>query len=111
MNEKTASRSPANTSSQQDVGSKFYLRMQEPRITRGRSLSSLYVLAPEVNDSDAVSDYALGGFGWLMNVARSSSWPRFAATSAGGTTSDSPSRWESQLWRLGLPASRILRPW
>ena len=26
-------------------------------------------LEPEVNDSDAVSEYALGDFGWLMNVA------------------------------------------
>jgi hypothetical protein len=29
----------------------------------------LHVLEPEVNDSDAVSEYALGDFGWLMNVA------------------------------------------
>jgi hypothetical membrane protein len=29
----------------------------------------LHVLESEVNDSDAVSEYALGDFGWLMNVA------------------------------------------
>ena len=29
----------------------------------------LHVLEPEVNDSDAVSEYALGDFGWLMNIA------------------------------------------
>jgi Protein of unknown function (DUF998) len=29
----------------------------------------LHVLEPEVNDSDAVSEYALGDYGWLMNVA------------------------------------------
>ena len=29
----------------------------------------LHVLEPEVNDSNAVSEYALGDFGWLMNVA------------------------------------------
>jgi hypothetical protein len=29
----------------------------------------LHVLEPEVNDSDATSEYALGDFGWLMNVA------------------------------------------
>ncbi len=29
----------------------------------------LHVLEPEINDSDAVSEYALGDFGWLMNVA------------------------------------------
>jgi hypothetical membrane protein len=29
----------------------------------------LHVLEPEVNDSDAVSEYALGDYGWLMNIA------------------------------------------
>ena len=29
----------------------------------------LHVLESEVNDSDAVSEYALGDFGWLMNIA------------------------------------------
>jgi hypothetical membrane protein len=29
----------------------------------------LHVLESEFNDSDAVSEYALGDFGWLMNVA------------------------------------------
>lgn len=29
----------------------------------------LHVLESEVNDSDAVSEYALGDYGWLMNVA------------------------------------------
>ncbi len=29
----------------------------------------LHLVEPEVNDSDAVSEYALGDFGWLMNVA------------------------------------------
>ena len=29
----------------------------------------LHFLEPEVNDSDAVSEYALGDYGWLMNVA------------------------------------------
>ena len=29
----------------------------------------LHILEPEVNDSDAVSEYALGDFGWLMNIA------------------------------------------
>jgi hypothetical protein len=29
----------------------------------------LHVLEPEVNDRDAVSEYALGDYGWLMNVA------------------------------------------
>jgi hypothetical protein len=29
----------------------------------------LHVLEPEVNDSDATSEYALGDYGWLMNVA------------------------------------------
>ena len=29
----------------------------------------LHVLEPEVNDSDAVSEYALGDYGWLMNFA------------------------------------------
>ena len=29
----------------------------------------LHVLEPEVNESDAVSEYALGAFGWLMNLA------------------------------------------
>ena len=29
----------------------------------------LHLLEPEVNDSDAVSEYALGDFGWLMNIA------------------------------------------
>ena len=29
----------------------------------------LHVLEPEVNDSEAVSEYALGDFGWLMNLA------------------------------------------
>jgi len=29
----------------------------------------LHVLEPGVNDSDAVSEYALGDFGWLMNIA------------------------------------------
>jgi hypothetical protein len=29
----------------------------------------LHVLESEVNDSDAVSEYALGDFGWLMNAA------------------------------------------
>lgn len=29
----------------------------------------LHVLEPEVNESNAVSEYALGDFGWLMNLA------------------------------------------
>ena len=29
----------------------------------------LHVLEPDVNDSDAVSEYALGDVGWLMNIA------------------------------------------
>ncbi len=29
----------------------------------------LHLLEPEVNDSDAVSEYALGDYGWLMNIA------------------------------------------
>lgn len=29
----------------------------------------LHVLEPEINDSDAVSEYALGDYGWLMNIA------------------------------------------
>jgi hypothetical protein len=29
----------------------------------------LHVLEPEVNDRDAVSEYALGDYGWLMNIA------------------------------------------
>ena len=29
----------------------------------------LHALEPEVNDSDAVSEYALGDYGWLMNIA------------------------------------------
>jgi Protein of unknown function (DUF998) len=29
----------------------------------------LHILEPEVNDSDAVSEYALGDYGWLMNIA------------------------------------------
>jgi hypothetical protein len=29
----------------------------------------LHVLEPEVNDSDAVSEYALGDYGWLTNIA------------------------------------------
>ena len=29
----------------------------------------LHVLEPEVNDSNAVSEYALGDYGWLMNIA------------------------------------------
>ena len=29
----------------------------------------LHIVEPEVNDSDAVSEYALGDFGWLMNIA------------------------------------------
>jgi len=32
-------------------------------------IALLHVLQPEVNDSDAVSEYALGDYGWLMNVA------------------------------------------
>ena len=29
----------------------------------------LHFLEPEVNDRDAVSEYALGDYGWLMNIA------------------------------------------
>jgi hypothetical protein len=32
-------------------------------------IALLHALEPEVNDSDAVSEYALGDYGWLMNVA------------------------------------------
>ena len=32
-------------------------------------IAVLHVLESEVNDSDAVSEYALGDFGWVMNVA------------------------------------------
>ena len=32
-------------------------------------VTALHVLEPEINDSDAVSEYALGDYGWLMNIA------------------------------------------
>jgi hypothetical protein len=32
-------------------------------------VAALHVLESEVNDSNAVSEYALGDFGWLMNIA------------------------------------------
>ena len=32
-------------------------------------IALLHVLEPEVNDRDAISEYALGDFGWLMNIA------------------------------------------
>ena len=32
-------------------------------------IALLHVLEPEFNDSRAVSEYALGDFGWLMNIA------------------------------------------
>ncbi|CAN5840129.1 hypothetical protein BH18ACT6_BH18ACT6_20280 [soil metagenome] len=32
-------------------------------------IALLHALEPEFNDSNAVSEYALGDFGWLMNIA------------------------------------------
>lgn len=32
-------------------------------------LALLHALQPETNDTDAISEYALGDYGWLMNVA------------------------------------------
>jgi hypothetical protein len=43
------------------------------------TLALLHALAPETNDTGAISEYALGDYGWLMNIAFIAAGIGFAA--------------------------------